>query len=357
MLPSSEAELGGSACSPVRASLDLRALGGLSLALAAFLAPLHALEVETLRAVGGLPPHIAGTYEEAIGFEQSQDGTYYVFDRRGHAVHVVDRNRTSTRKLLDIGQEAGRIIQPAGFDVAADGRLVVTDVPRSQQRIQTFDAAGTRLSGFTLPGEPASRIVFGGLMLNAAATVQLAGRSLLLSHPESGALFTEYSTQGYSVRSIGQLRPTGFEADHDIHVAMNAGLPLVDPTGGYYYVFVTGRPVLRKYDAHGEVVFERLIQGREMDSLLAVQPTEWPRRRVQDRVVPVVTPIIRAAAVNRKGELWISLAVPFTYVFDSSGDKIRTVQFVGGGLVSPTSLSFAPSGRLLVTPGCYEFDI
>ena len=334
-----------------------RALGGLALALVTFLAPVSALDVETLRSVAGLPPHIAGSYEEPIGFEQSQDGTYYVFDRRGHAVHVVDKGRTTSRKLVDIGQEPGRIIQPAGFDVAADGRFVVTDVPRSQQRIQTFDGAGSRIAGFTLPGEPASRIVFGGLMLNAAATVQLAGRSLLLSHPESGALFTEYSAQGYSIRSIGQLRATGFESDPDVHIAMNAGLPLLDPTGGYYYVFVTGRPVFRKYDARGEVVFERLIQGREMDALLSVQPTEWPRRRVQDRAVPVVTPIIRAAAVNANGELWLSLGVPVTYVFDHSGDRIRTVQFVGGGVVSPTSLSFAPNGRLLVTPGCYEFEI
>ena len=75
-----------------------------------------------------------------------------MFDRRGHAVYVVNGSRTSTRKLVDIGQEAGRIIQPTGFDVAADGRFVVADVPRAQQRIQTFDAAGRRLAGFTLPG-------------------------------------------------------------------------------------------------------------------------------------------------------------------------------------------------------------
>src|SRR5262245_11281334 len=196
-----------------------RAVGGLALALVTVMAPVRALEVETLRATGGLPPHIVGTYEEAIGFEQSASGSYYVFDRRGHSVHLVDRAKTSTRKLVDIGQEAGRIIQPSGFDVAADGRFVVTDAPRLQQRVQTFDAAGTRLAGFTLPGEPAARIVFDGLMLNGAGTVQFAGRSLLLSHPESGALFTEYSQPGYSIRSIGQLRPTGFESDPELHVA------------------------------------------------------------------------------------------------------------------------------------------
>jgi hypothetical protein len=266
------------------------------------------------------------------------------------------RGTTAPVKLVEIGQESGRIIQPTGFALARDGRFAVADVPRGQQRIQTFDALGTRATGFLLPGEPAARVVFGGLMLNGTSSVQYTGSSLLVSHPESGALFTEYSPGGYARRSIGALRPTAFERDRDLHVAMNAGLPLVDPTGGYYYVFITGRPGFRKYDAAGELVFERRIEGREIDALLEAQPTEWPRRRVLEREVPVVTPVVRAAAVSPTGHLWISMAVPFTYVYDAQGDKARTVQLRAAGLVSPTSLSFSTTGRLLVTPGCYEFD-
>ena len=315
-----------------------------------------ALRVEILRSVGGLPPHIVGRFEEPIDFEQAATGVYYVFDRRGHAVHTVDQDKRFSRKAIDIGQEDGRIIQPTGFDVTADGRVVVTDVPRAQQRIQTFDAIGERLSGFFLPGQPAARIILGSLMLNGASSVQHTGETLLVSHPESGALVTEYSVAGYAMRSFGTLRPTGFESDRQLHVAMNAGLPLVDPTGGYYYVFITGRPFFRKYDAKGAVVFERHIEGREIDDLLAAQPTRWPRRQVDDRTVPFVTPVIRAAAVDPRGELWISLAVPYSYVYDAQGDKVRTVQFEAAGIISPSSLSFTRSGRLLVTPGCYEFD-
>jgi len=329
----------------------------LTLALGVLAArPLDALRVDVLRSIGGLPPHIAGTYEEAIDFQQASNGTYYVFDRRGHAVYTVDPGRTISRKVVDIGQEDGRIIQPTGFDIAPDGRFVVADVPRARQRLQTFDAAGGRVGGFFLPGAPAARIIIGSLMLNGAGSVQHTGTSLLLSHPESGGLFTEYSTAGYAMRSIGNLRPTAFESDRDLHVAMNAGFPLVDPTGGFYYVFITGTPVFRKYDAKGALVFERYIQGRELDSLLAGQPTSWPRRRVQDRQVPVVTPVIRAAAVDAAGQLWISLGVPYTYVYDAQGDKARTVQFEAAGILNPTSLFFTPQGRLLVTPGCYEFD-
>ena len=49
-------------------------------------------------------------------------------------------------------------------------------------------------------------------------------------------------------------------------------------------------------------------------------------------------------------------ANPPVYVYDTSGDKARTLQFNGAGIITPTSLAFGRDGRLLVTPGCYEFD-
>jgi hypothetical protein len=319
-------------------------------------APTAAIRVEVLRSVGGLPPHIVGIFENPVGFQQAASGSYYVFDRRAQAVYSVDSARTRAQKIVEIGGEDGRIIQPSGFDVSREGRIVVADVPRLQQRVQTFDAQGTRLTGFFLPGQPAARITIGNLMLNGAGSIQHTGTTLLISHPESGSLLTEYSPGGSAQRSIGSLRSTGFEDDRELHVAMNAGLPLVDPTGGFFYVFITGTPLIRKYDSKGTLVFERHIEGRELDDYLAAQPRRWPRRQVQDKMVPFVTPSISAAAVNSRGELWVSLSVPYTYVYDTDGDKVRTVQFQAAGLINPTSLSFAPDGRLLVTPGCYEFD-
>jgi hypothetical protein len=324
--------------------------------LATLARPDAALRVEVLQSVGGLPPHLVGTFEEPIDFQQAKSGEYYVFDRRGHTVHTVDAARMTSRKVLEIGHEDGRVIQPSGFDLAPDGRFVVADVPRAQQRVQTFDRTGRLLTGFLLPGGPAARVVIGNLMLNGASSVQFGAETLFISHPESGTLFTEYTPGGSAFRSIGRLRTTGFEDDRELHVALNAGLPLVDPTGGYVYVFITGRPMFRKYDAKGALVYERHIEGSELDALLDAQPTRWSKRRVQDREVPFVLPVIRAAAVDARGGLWVSLAVPFTYVYDASGDKTRTVQFSGAGVISPTSLAFGRDGKLLVTPGCYEFE-
>jgi hypothetical protein len=333
-----------------------QALAAIGVLLLLGYAPTAALDVEILQSIGGLPPHIVGTFEEPLNFQQGPDGTYYVFDRRGHTVHTVDRARTTSRKAVEIGQEPGRILQPTAFDLGADGSFVVADVARNRQRVQRFAAGGQRLSGFDLPGQPAALIVHGAIMLNGVGSIQHSANALLISHPESGALFTEYTFLGYSTRSLGRLRDTGFEADRQLHIAMNAGLPLVDPTGGYYYVFVTGRPMFRKYDADGTLLFERHIEGRELDPFVDAQPTAWPTRRVQDREVPLVNPAIRTAAVDGQGRLWVSLAVPFTYVYDATGDKVRTLQLRAAGVISPTSLFFTPAGRLLVTPGCYEFD-
>ncbi len=315
------------------------------------------LPAEILRSVGGLPPHIAGLFEEPIAFQQVPGGPYYVFDRRAHTVYTVDADRSSARKLVEIGQEAGRIIQPSGFDVAPDGSsFVVADAPRAQERIQYFGPAGLRTGGFFLPGRPTPGVTIGNLVLNGVGALQHTGDTLLISHPESGALFTEYGPNGWAVRSIGQLRTTGHERDRQVHHLLNAGLPLVDPTGGYFYVFMAGRPVFRKYDANGALVFERHIEGVEADDWLDALPTIWPTRRVQDREVPYVTPTVRAAAVDGSGHLWITLTVPYTYVYDAQGDKVRTVQFSAAGVINPTSLFFTRNGRLLVTPGCYEFD-
>jgi len=315
-----------------------------------------ALRVEILRSTGGLPPHIVGLFEEPLGFQQAPGGAYYVFDRRAHTVYTVDADKTSARKLIEIGQEQGRIIQPRGFDVRPDGSFVVADAPRGPERVQIFGPAGIRISGFVLPGRPTPSLVAGTLVLNGITSIQFAGDHLLVSQPETGSLFAEYSQGGWPLRSFGRLRDTGFEQDRDLHIALNAGLPLVDPTGGYYYVFLGGRPMFQKYDARGTFLFERHIEGAEIDGLLAALPTRWPTRRVEDRELPLVTPTVRTAAVDPAGRLWVSLSLPYTYVYDSHGDKVRTLELRAAGTVSPTSLFFTRDGRLLVTPGCYEFD-
>jgi len=95
------------------------------------LAPLlTALTPDVLRSSGAVPANVAGRFRDAAGFQQSASGQYFVFDRRAHAVFGVDPAQSSSWEIIQIGAEAGRIIDPTAFSVAQDGSFVVADAPR-----------------------------------------------------------------------------------------------------------------------------------------------------------------------------------------------------------------------------------
>ena len=55
--------------------------------------------------------------------------------------------------------------------------------------------------------------------------------------------------------------------------------------------------------------------------------------------------------------LCVALSTPFLYVYDPSGEKIRTVRLQAAGAVRPSSLHFPDDTRPLVAPGCHEFTV
>ena len=317
---------------------------------------LHASQtVATLKATGGLPAHLVTQFSDPVGFAQATSGEYVVLDRRQHTVYAVDAKKTSLRKIIQIGFETGKLLQPAVLALSRDDIFAVADGPSGNERIQYFTMQGAFLGGFYLQSRAMPRVVWGPQILNGAGSMAFTGKTFLVSQAGSDALFSEFDVHGTVVRHIGLRRPTGLEQiDREAHVALNAGLPLVDPTGGFYFVFQTGRPMFRKYDAKGELVYERHIEGVEIDAHILALPTSWPR--AAEGALPLVPPIVRTAAVDAHGRLWVTLVGPYTYVYDRDGARIRTVQFEAAGVISPTSLFFASSDRLLVTPGCYEFS-
>jgi len=321
-----------------------------------FAVTVAALTPDILTSVAAVPPDVAGRFRDPAGFQQSSSGQYFVFDRRGHTVYGLDESQTSAWRIVEIGAEPGRIIDPTAFSVAPDGTFVVADAPNSRERVQIFTPAGFRIGGFLIPGRATPRVTLNNMVVGGISSLQYTGRSILMSQPHEGGLISEYTLAGGVNRLIGTLRRTGHEDDRDLHLALNTGLPLVDPTGGFFFVFQTGDPVFRKYDAAGMLRYERIIQGKEIGDFVGSLPTTWARRTTSDRELPLVMPTIRAAAVDGAGRLWISFVVPYTYVFDADGDKIRTLQFRGAGITSPNSFFFDRRGRVMTTPGLYEFQ-
>jgi hypothetical protein len=314
---------------------------------------------EVLTSTDALPAHIATSFREPVAFTQSASDQYFVFDRRGQTVYSIDKARTGATRLVQIGPERGRIIRPTAFGSEPGGSFVVADQPGGGvARIQRFADRGYLLNGFTLAGVGGSPVAVAGFVGGGVGSLQFTGDSIFLSRPMTGSLVEEYSWDGQVRRAFGALRPTGQESDQAVHLALNAGLPLVDPAGGLFFVFQSGFPVFRKYDAAGHLTFERHIEGRELDPTLASQPSVWPKRRTPEGIeVPAVPLVVQTAAVDPRGRLWVALADGIVYVYAPEGDKIRTLQLRAAGPLAPTSLSFPNDSRLLVTPGCYIFDV
>jgi hypothetical protein len=329
----------------------MRALAAIVLALA--ITAWRENDVEERRASGSLAAHLAAAFDEIAACHLSSSGEYLIFDRRAHAVYTIAKGAETPTRIVQIGSETGRIIRPTAFDSASDGSFVVADAPGDRQRVQFFNATGSTLGGFTMPGRGVPQITLGDLVLSGLGTLEYTGQTVLISQPELGSLVVEYLPTGTPLRTFGELRETGQEKDPQVHAALNLGITLLNPKGGYYFVFLSGVPMFRKYDPAGKLVFERHIEGLELDPYVGRLPTTWPRKRGE---IPIVPAMVRTAAVDSEGRLWISLAAPFTYVYDPSGDKQHTIQFRGAGIISPTSFFFTRDRRVVVTPGCYAFD-
>jgi hypothetical protein len=66
----------------------LRQLAALSICIGTPASAARVAEIETLTAVGALPAHIAGAFQQLTSCQQTAGGDYFIFDRRSHAVFV-----------------------------------------------------------------------------------------------------------------------------------------------------------------------------------------------------------------------------------------------------------------------------
>ena len=124
--------------------------------------PHAALRVDVLRSVGGLPPHIVGLFEEPVALPAGRQ-RLLLRVRSARARHLHGRpERTTARKVVDIGQEEGRIIQPGGFDAAPDGIVRrCRCAARTGAHSDLRRPAALRTGGFFLAGRSMPQVMLG----------------------------------------------------------------------------------------------------------------------------------------------------------------------------------------------------
>ena len=163
----------------------------------------------------------------------------------------------------------------------------------------------------------ASRVALGTLSLTASARWRSTASSMLMSQPETGSLITEYGLPARRpnhravppdrARRRSRAAP-GHERGHSGRRSERRLLFRLHGRGAD----------VSQYDAKGGLVFERVIQGREVDPWWR-RPKRWPGR--------AATRVAAGAAGRpnrrggRSGRLWISFVQPITYVFDAGGEK------------------------------------
>ncbi len=224
-------------------------------------------------------------------------------------------------------------MNPTTISMGSDDIVAVMDAPNNLQRIQYFGSSGLLIRGFFLPILGSPRLIIGDQVVTGAGAMAFTGETFLVNEPAWGSLFAELNSSGTVLRHLGQLRPTADESDKELHLALNTGLPVVDPTGGYFFVFQSGIPMFRKYDAAGRLLYERHIEGVELDDLVQSLPNRWPARAAGTRPFP--TPTVRTASADRQGRLWVALSTGYTYVYDAWRQSARRSNSTAPGPSTP----------------------
>ena len=215
--------------------------------------------------------------------------------------------------------------------------------------------------GFFLPGRGASRVVLGSLSLNGVGTLSFNGRIAADEPSRNGMADDGVRLDGYADaidRAAAEDRPRSRSRS-----ASRAELGHPDrrsETAVFSSCSWPAQPAFRKYDDKGALIYERIVQGREIDPLVAAIPDRWPRRSAGE--LPLVAPMVRTAAVDRSGRLWISFVIPFSYVYDAGGEKIqdRPVPRRRESCRRPASGStkragfWSHQGVMNSTPGCHD---
>jgi peroxiredoxin len=191
-------------------------------------------------------------------------GKYFVSDLKSNRVLVLNEHQQVEREIGGIGSGPGRLLHPNNIGVSNDGELYV------------YDAYNDRIEGFAADGSYKSEFQttrFKGFGVTPKGEIYLG-------QPEKGSLITVYTGSGKRLRSFGQLKKFSeiygpkFSYKDDLYrLGINRINLAIDKDGNTYVSFMLA-PLIQKYNPEGQLLFERRLEGPEIDHLTRVLLTE-----------------------------------------------------------------------------------
>ena len=269
----------------------------------------------------------------------SHGGLYVVSERTRNSLLVINERSEIVREISGIGSAPGRLFRPGHLDVSADGAVYVQD--GGNERVQSFDLEGRYLGGFTTT-------TFIGFAAGA-------GGEVFLGQPERGRLVTVYSRDGQVLRSFGALKklsevygPGLPEDDEKWRNAINRVKLTSTEDGGVLVSFMLA-PFIQKYTREGELVFERRLEGPEVDRLteLVLSPESGGNLTISTDGFPEHVMSLEAVSLPG-GEINVLLTDGSVYVADAEGRKVRVLRPKAEGSLTPDMVGLSPGGETVV---------
>ncbi len=282
-------------------------------------------------------------------------GNYYVVDKNNHRVCVFDPSENFKFQIGQLGQGPEDLNHPGPLVLGPHGWLYVGD--SDNFRTQIFDQSGHRIGGFHSP------LISPDLVVNSRGEI-------FLNHPTRGRLISVYSSEGKLLRQFGDLMSLshaypGHPDDEKYQVPLSRVVMDIDE-GDNLYVAYLFAPIIQKYDAAGNLLWERNLKGPLIEILTksfwqvlkpdpAMETFEAETTMNIDGIQMAV--ICNDIAVNAKtSQILILLgAADIIYVADRAGEKLgllRQEKIESGSLWTLTS-----NGGILYatdTSSCYR---
>jgi DNA-binding beta-propeller fold protein YncE len=281
-------------------------------------------------------------------------GRYYVSDMRGNRVLVFDGDMRLERSIGTIGSGPGRLIHPGYLDVSGGGTLYVQD--GGNERIERFTPDGRYAGEFPTP------FLYEGFAVGRHEEVYLG-------QPENGHLVTVYSETGKVTGGFGELKKFSdvygaefAEKDTLYERGINRVRLSTDKEGNVYVSFMLA-PLLQKYSPDGRLLFERRLEGPEVDrvtNVLLQHPPEkflsFAKDGFEERIValdPISDP--------KTGNIYVLLADGSIYVADREGRKVSVLSRQGDQRPAyPFMGGLGARGEILIIPfsprRCYRLS-
>jgi len=285
-------------------------------ALAALMAACLPIGMELpsrLQVVTSLP----GQYRWIQGLVPLPDHTFLILDTGTHRSLIVSTKGEVIRQIGSIGQEPGALQSPSAISLDARDEIVVLD--SDNYRVQRFGRDGTFISLFPLNYYSESFAV-------------TSNGNIVVNSPPKGAVFSIYSSSGQLLRSGGAMLGEsagypGHQSRQSSLATMSRAIICADRAGGFYVVY-TFMPLVQRYSAQGELLWQKRLSGPVIDAAAKTfwhEPGAEPARFLK-KVYGVQLPVvISAAAALPNGRLLTAVTDGTLIELAETGEQLSTV--------------------------------